>query len=84
VTKEINEPRLPSLKGKMRAKKAALRTMSAAEMDADPARIGLDGSPTWVEKVFPPPQRGAGRMLQGEPEEQVGQLLDEIEKLKLG
>lgn len=84
VTKEINEPRLPSLKGKMRAKKAALRAMNAAEIGADPARIGLDGSPTWVEKVFTPPARGAGAILQGEPEELVSRIVEEIEKLKLG
>jgi len=84
VTKEINEPRLPSLKGKMRAKKAALRTMSAAEIGADPARIGLEGSPTWVEKVFTPPHRDAGTVWQGEAEELVARLVAEIEKFKLG
>lgn len=84
VTKEINEPRLPSLKGKMRAKKAEIRVMTAAEIGADPARIGLDGSPTWVEKVFTPPQRGAGVILQGEPDHLVARLVEEIEKLKIG
>jgi len=37
-----------------------------------------------VEKVFTPPQRGAGVVLQGEPDHLVARLVEEIEKLKIG
>ena len=44
VTKEINTPRLPSLKGMMFSKKATVPCWSANDISADEKRIGLDGS----------------------------------------
>jgi len=79
VVKEINEPRLPSLKGKMAAKKAEITKWGAAEIAAEAEKLGLDGSPTKVVKIFTPPPRGGGEMLEGEPEQVVSQL---VEKLK--
>lgn len=79
VVKEINEPRLPSLKGKMAAKKAEIITWGADDIGAEPGKLGLDGSPTKVVKIFTPPPRGGGEMLEGEPGEMVAQL---VEKLK--
>jgi electron transfer flavoprotein beta subunit len=79
VVKDINEPRVPSLRGKMKAKKAEVRTLSAADIEADPSCIGLPGSPTQVVKVFPPESRGARAILTGDVDEQVEQL---VEKLK--
>jgi len=76
VVKEINEPRLPSLKGKMRAKKAEIREFRAEDINADAEMIGLNGSPTKVVKVFTPPPRSGGRMLQGEPDEVAGELAE--------
>lgn len=83
VVKEINEPRMPSLKGKMRAKKAAIKVLSAADLGLAPEKIGLDGSPTWVERVFSPPQREAGQVWTGEPDDMTIKLVDELEKLKI-
>jgi electron transfer flavoprotein beta subunit len=79
VVKEINEPRLPSLKGKMAAKRAEIITWGAEDIGAESAKLGLDGSPTKVVKIFSPPPRGGGEMLEGEPQEVVAQL---VEKLK--
>ena len=83
VVKEINDPRMPSLKGKMKAKKAEIRTWGVQDLGVDPARVGLDGSPTWVEKVFNPPQRAAGQVWDGEPDELVKKVVGELEKIKL-
>jgi len=83
VVKEINEPRMPSLKGKMKARKAEIRTWGVQELGVDPGRVGLDGSPTWVEKVFSPPQRAAGQVWHGESAELVKKLVGELEKVKL-
>jgi len=69
VVKEINEPRLPSLKGKMRAKKAEIRVWSAEDIETDKDRIGLQGSPTQVIKIFFPPQHKGGEILQGNTKE---------------
>ena len=74
VVKEINEPRIPSLKGKMRAKKAEITRLNAATMGADPVCLGLAGSPTKVFKVFAPELRGERTMLEGASHEQARQL----------
>lgn len=66
VVKEINEPRLPSLKGKMKAKKADIKVLTAADLEVNPESIGLTGSPTQVSKIFSPPKRGGGEMIEGE------------------
>jgi len=78
VVKEINEPRLPSLKGKMKARKAEITTWGAADLDVDHAQIGLDGSPTRVVKIFSPEQRSEGEVLEGEPDETVPELVARI------
>ena len=75
VVKDINEPRVASLKGKMKAKKAAIRQLSAAAIGADPQCIGLAGSPTQVVRVFPPEPRGNRKIFSGSVEEQVEQLV---------
>lgn len=76
VVKNINEPRVPSLKGKMRAKSAPISRLTAAEIGADASCIGLAGSPTQVSKVFPPPARGQRTVLTGSLDEQIVQLVD--------
>ena len=82
VVKEINEPRLPSLKGKMRAKKAEIRVWSTKDIDVDKNKIGLQGSPTQVIKIFFPAQREGGEILQGdrrEIAEKLAGILREIQ-----
>jgi len=74
VVKEINEPRMPSLKGMMRSKKAEIKKWTAEDIKAETERIGLDGSPTQVVRIFSPPTRSGGQVLHGEP-------LDMAEKL---
>lgn len=75
VVKEINTPRLPSLKGMMRAKKAAIIVLTQKELGLDPQSIGLCGSPTQVVKIFTPPPRAGGQMLTGEVPEVAAQLV---------
>lgn len=78
VVKEINEPRLPSLKGKMASKKAVIANWKAADLQCDPENIGLEGSPTKVVKVFTPPPRSGGEILKGEPEEIIPSLVAKL------
>lgn len=75
VVKDVNVPRVPSLKGTMKAKKAVIKTLNAVDINADPAFIGLPGSPTKVVKVFPPEPRGERSLLTGTIDEQVEQLV---------
>jgi electron transfer flavoprotein beta subunit len=83
VVKEINQPRLPSLKGKMRAKKMEFEIMNFDKLGGDSGRYGLNGSPTWVKKVFSPEPRKGGEMLEGAPEEQASLLLKRLKETKL-
>ncbi len=76
VVKEINTPRLPSLKGKMKAKSAQIIKWGAKDMDCDPKQIGLEGSPTKVVRIFNPPPRKGGIKLTGEPQEAVDKLVE--------
>jgi electron transfer flavoprotein beta subunit len=76
VVKEINEPRLPSLKGKMRANKAAITTWTVKDLGLEPSKVGLDGSPTKVIKIFTPPPRTGGQILRGETHETVNKLVE--------
>ena len=78
VVKEINTPRLPSLKGKLAAKKAEVPVLTAADIGAEVQRLGLNGSPTQVMKIFTPPKPGGGKKFTGEPAETVGALLAEL------
>ncbi len=78
VVKDLNEPRVPSLKGKMRSKKAKIEVLSAEDVGADASCIGLAGSPTQVVDVFPPPPRGERAMLTGTIDEQVAQLVEKL------
>jgi electron transfer flavoprotein beta subunit len=74
VVKEINEPRMPSLKGKLRAKSSAIPIWAVKDLNAELNRVGLKGSPTQVVKVFSPPPRKGGQILQGTPKETAEKL----------
>jgi electron transfer flavoprotein beta subunit len=76
VVKEINEPRLPSLKGMMRAKQAKIFLWTQKELDLDSQKIGLSGSPTQVVKIFTPAPKTGGQIIKGETHEVVGKLVD--------
>lgn len=80
VVKEINEPRLPSLKGMMRAKSAKITVWTQKELGLDPQGIGLCGSPTQVVKIFTPPPRIGGQVFQGETQEIVEKLVGLIKE----
>jgi electron transfer flavoprotein beta subunit len=81
VVKEINEPRLPSLKGKMAARKAQITTWGAGDINAEEDKLGLMGSPTKVVKIFTPPPREGGEMLEGEPAEMAAKLAEKLKEL---
>ncbi|MDT8335515.1 MAG: electron transfer flavoprotein subunit beta/FixA family protein [Desulfurivibrionaceae bacterium] len=81
VVKEINEPRVPSLKGKMKARKMQATVLTAADIGADPDQLGLQGSTTRVVRVFSPEFSAEKCMLTGTADEMVDQLLNKLDKL---
>ena len=64
----------------MKAKNKPYEEWAAADIGADPARLGLDGSATWVERVYPPPMRERGEMIGGSPDEAVACLIDVLKR----
>lgn len=83
VVKDINEPRLPSLKGIMRAKRAEIPVWGAADIAADDQKIGLVGSPTEVVRIFTPEIRSRGEFITGEPAEQAHSLIGKLREARL-
>ena len=81
VVKELNQPRLPSLKGKMAARKAEIKKWTAAEIEADQGKIGLTGSPTQVRNIFAPDAKKDRKVLEGTLEQQVDALVRELRSL---
>ncbi|MCL2602649.1 MAG: electron transfer flavoprotein subunit beta/FixA family protein, partial [Treponema sp.] len=66
-TKPNFDPRFPSVKRKLAAKKAEIRHIGIADMPhIDTAKIGLQGSPTKVKKTFVMPVKSGGVTIQEE------------------
>ncbi len=64
VSDAINEPRYPSLKGIMGAKKKPQEIVSPAELGLAPDAVGDAGSRTEVYALNPPPPRGESRKIE--------------------
>lgn len=82
VVKELNEPRLPSLKGRMYARKAEIKKWMAADINADADKSGLKGSPTQVKNIFAPEVKKDRMIIEGSAEQQVNTLIKELQGLK--
>jgi len=81
VVKDINRPRSSSLFHLRRAARLGIPTWTAADLPgADPAKLGLKGSPTQVIKIFSPPKReGVLDLIQADSVDQAtAQLADKI------
>ncbi len=63
VSDAINEPRYPSLKGIMGAKRKPQETLTLADAGVEPGRVGWDGSRTSVLALNPPPPRGESKRI---------------------
>jgi electron transfer flavoprotein beta subunit len=79
VSDAINEPRYPSLKGIMGAKKKPQETVSLADLGVESDRAGVAGSRTTVEGLGSPPARGDSRTIEddGSGADQVLAFLQE-------
>jgi len=83
VVKEINEPRLPSLKGKMRAKSAKVTVWSATDLGLDASTLNPSGFGYKVEQFSPPPPRPHGEILSGTPEEIAEKLFQKLREAQV-
>ena len=83
VVKQINDPRHPSMRNVLKAKRAEIAKWTLADLDADPKQAGFDGSPTQVIRVWPPEKRGGGKRLEGSPDDIVEQLANAIKGMNI-
>jgi len=78
VVKEINIPRIASLKGKMVAKKKKIKTLDATDLNVDIKRVGFNGSPTQVIKVSSPQQKVGSEKFCGSAQEVASSLVKKL------
>jgi electron transfer flavoprotein beta subunit len=80
----INEPRYPSLKAIMGAKKKPLDTKSTGDAGIDAARVGAEGSRTAVLAINPPPAKESGEIVEDEDTaETVEKIVNWLDERKL-
>ena len=83
VSDAINEPRYPSLKGIMGAKRKPQAVVSLADLGVDPGVAGDAGSRTEVYAVGDPPPRGETRRIEDEDGNAATRILDFLGERKL-
>lgn len=83
VVKEINLPRLPSLRGIARARSATIPILTANDLGIEANMVGLAGSATKVIKILAPERARRGEQLQGDLENQVTCLIGKLRESKI-
>lgn len=83
VVKDIRVPRMPSIGGVRFGQEGPVCVKTAADVHADPARVGLSGSPTQVVRSFAPKRAQAGSVVSGTPRQQANALLALVEGMGL-
>jgi electron transfer flavoprotein beta subunit len=80
----INEPRYPSLKAIMGAKKKPLETYATADVGIEAGAVGAEGSKTQVLAINPPPEKAAGEIIEDEDtNETVEKIVAWLDERKL-
>ena len=80
IDKDANTPRLPSFRRKLAVTEDQIITYSAEDLEAEETLCGLKGSPTKVERIFPPEKNEKRSVLYGSGEalaESLGRILAE-------
>jgi electron transfer flavoprotein beta subunit len=73
--KGLNEPRYPSLKGIMAAKKKEVKILTSKELGFDETTFGPKMNKVIQKGFIAPPPRPQGRLIEGEPQAQVVELI---------
>jgi electron transfer flavoprotein beta subunit len=83
VDKDIYQPRLPSYVKKMETKNREIKVISFSDLqDQDEKKYGLNGSPTQVQRIFPP-EANKHRELWNDTQEDIPEkLFNKIKELK--
>lgn len=78
VVKEAATPRLPTLRGKKRARQTKMAVYASADLEAEPSSLGLRGSPTKVVKIFSPKVARGGVVVKASDEAGVERAVDQL------
>jgi electron transfer flavoprotein beta subunit len=76
ILKDANVPRMPSLRGKMKARTAEIPRWGRAELGLSEEETGLEGSPTRVVRIATPDSRTGGAIHSGAVDDLAGMLAD--------
>jgi electron transfer flavoprotein beta subunit len=83
IEKDIFEPRLPSYKKKLETKNREIRSYCLDDLeDIDEKMYGLSGSPTQVERIFPPEVNLAKEIWQGTSEDICDKLFEKLKDMR--
>jgi electron transfer flavoprotein beta subunit len=83
VDKDIFQPRLPSYKRKVETKNREIKMIALKDFeDQNEKMYGLNGSPTQVERIFPPSSNNQREMWKGTSEELVDKVSKKFKELK--
>jgi len=80
VLKDLNAPRFPSLVDCMEARRADVEIWTAEDLGVGEDLLGLDGSPTRVDRVFAPSRDAQAVIWNDPPEESARRLADVLEE----
>ena len=75
---EVNTPRLPSYRRRKTTEETLVHSLTLADLeDRNPEHYGLKGSPTQVQKVFPP-EKSSSRILENGSSEELADKLNRL------
>lgn len=86
VTKDVNVPRLPTFKNKMKARKSEIKKWNYEDLKEflDVSDIGVKGSPTKVKKIVVPPlSKRQGKLYKQDDGKAVSDILNVLKENKV-
>jgi electron transfer flavoprotein beta subunit len=86
VIREMNQPRYPSVPGRLLADAVKIPMWGNDVLKLDPQTTGLNGSPTWVKRIFAPPKK-VGEVIKGSNGDQrtaIQKITAKLEEWKIG
>jgi electron transfer flavoprotein beta subunit len=81
--KILNEPRYPSIRGILAAKKKEIKVIKADDLKAKLSFLGADGSPTQVVNIFTPQPHQKGRLIKLEPKDAAKEIVNFLQREKI-
>ena len=75
-TQLLGEPRYPALRGIMQARSKETKRLSVADLEVDQGKFGAGAATTRVLSSQPPPERGSGEVVRGDPQAAVERIVE--------